>query len=480
MLRSEPRVADAPEGPVPDLAAAGSGRGFEATVEAVVAYQAGIDAPPQARAAAESLADPDAAVIVAGQQPGLLGGPLLTVAKALTAVAGADRMTAESGRPVTAVFWAATEDHDVDEVNRLDVLTADDEPRRFSLPLTPDGRMLSEIDPGPEADDMLREVAAVLPGVDHRIAIGEMLTETRVPSIGGWFTRILSRWLGGMGLVVVEPRILREAAATVVALEHDRPGAIVGKLAEGPVTPAPIPFFNVVDGRRVRPQDRADLSKDPTAISWDVMSRVLAQNTAFPVAGQVVGPAERLYCAQVAPAHELLGLRAPPLLPRASLTLVEKKVERALGRFGTTAAAVLARGEEALRENEPKEGDFHRALTEVEEALQSAFPGVRDEAGRLDDTLARKAAGSEKEIMRALTRLRDHGRKALERVTGQDAVKRAKVLAHLLPGGAGQDRSLSPLPFLARHGTKLLDRLAEVVRRYPDGDRIVYLSGKES
>jgi uncharacterized protein YllA (UPF0747 family) len=473
-------VPGAPAGPVPDLSAAARDRDLSATVEAVVAYQEEIGAPPQARAAAESLADPNAAVIVAGQQPGLLGGPLLTLAKALSAVAWADRMTAESRRPVTAVFWAATEDHDVDEANRVDILTADDEPRRFSLPLTTDGRMLADIDAGPDAEALLDQVTAALPGLDHRTELTAMLRETRAPSVGGWFARILSRWLGGMGMVVVEPRILREAAAPVLALEHERPGAIVAKIAEGPVTPAPIPFFNVVNGRRVRPADRSDLATDPEAISWDVMTRVLAQNTAFPVAGHVVGPAERLYCGQVAPAHELFGIPAPPLLPRASLTLVEKKVEKALGRFETTAAAVIERGEAALRENEPAEGEFHRALTDVEEALRGAFPGVRDQAGRLDDTLVRKAAGSEKEIMRALDRLRDHGRRALERVTGQDAVRRGKVLAHLLPGGAGQDRTLSPLPFLSRHGLKLLDKLAEVVRSDPDGDRIVYLSGKEA
>jgi len=303
------------------------------------------------------------------------------------------------------------------------------------------------------------------------------IAAARMPSLGDWFVRIISRWLGPLGLVVVEPRILRRAAAPVLAMEHERPGAIVGRVGPGPVTPAAVPFFNVNGGRRSRPN--GDLAEDPEAISWDVLTRVLAQDVALPVAGQVVGPAERLYCAQAGSAHELFGIVAPPLIPRVSLTLVEKKVEKSLARFGTTAVAVLLGGEPALRENEPRPGDFHDALTQLEDALDRAWSGIHDEAGRIDETLVRKALGSEKQILKAIDGLRDQGRKAMERVTGQDADRRSKVLTHLLPSAKPQDRILSPLPFLARHGDRLLEKLLQVVRSHPAGDRIVYLSGKE-
>jgi len=57
-----------------------------------------------------------AVAVVTGQQVGLFGGPAYSVYKALTAVHVAHELT---GRGVNAVpiFWLATEDHDLAEVN---------------------------------------------------------------------------------------------------------------------------------------------------------------------------------------------------------------------------------------------------------------------------------------------------------------------------------------------------------------------------
>jgi len=469
---------DGERGPEPDPGAARPDEGRDRLARDLAAYQREIDAPEAAVRAAEALADPDVRVVVTGQQPGLLGGPLLTLAKALSAIAWADRLAAD-GRPAVPVFWAATEDHDLDEVNRVELLDVEDRPLRLGLELEGGGRMLSAIDPGAEADRLLGDLEKHLPGGGNRELLLETVRETRAPSLGTWFARLLARWLGGFGLVLVEPRLLRSAAARVLEHEHARPGEIASRVREGPLEPAATPFFRIEDGRRVRPGSVEDLPRDPEAVSWDVVTRVLAQDLIFPVAGQVVGPSERAYCAQIAPAHALFDVPAPPLLPRASLTLVERKVEKALARFGRTVTEVLRDGEAALEGSELEPEEFDEALTRLTEALDGAFTEVRDEAGRVDETLLRKAEGSEKEILRAIDRLRDHARKAMDRVTGQDAERRRKVLAHLVPGGKPQDRVLSPLPFLSRHGPKLVGKLLEVVREHPDGDRIVYLSGKE-
>ena len=56
-------------------------------------------------------------MVVAGQQPGFLGGPLYTLYKALTAIL-ARKIEAASGRPVVPIFWVASDDHDFEEVRR--------------------------------------------------------------------------------------------------------------------------------------------------------------------------------------------------------------------------------------------------------------------------------------------------------------------------------------------------------------------------
>ncbi len=460
---------------LPDLTVAARSADRTELARSLAEYQRELGAPDAAVHAAESLTRPDAAVIVTGQQPGLLGGPILVLAKALSAIAWAKRLAVESGCPVVPVFWVASEDHDLPEVNAVTVLDQADRTVKLSLPLEPGRRMLSEIDPGEGAQRLLNEVRGLLPQSEFLDEVLEPLLSADRPSLGRWFAGIISRWLGGEGLVVVEPHLFRTAARGVLDFERERPGAIAQAVAPGPVTPVDVPFFKVIDGMRSRVASIAELPASPEGVSWDVLTRVLAQNLALPVAGHVVGPSEALYCAQVAPAHALLGISAPPLLPRASLLLMERKVSRALTRFETTLPEVLQEGEAALEGEVFSHEGFDRALTELENALQSKWLEVTVEAARLDETLRRKAEGAEQALLKAIDKLKGHGRKAMDRVTGRDREQRDKVLAHLLPGGKPQERVLSPLPFMARHGADLPSRLLKVVEKVPDGRMAVRL-----
>src|SRR5271157_5924944 len=61
-------------------------------------------------------------VVVTGQQVGLFGGPLMSLFKIASALALAKQLE-RSGVDCVPVFWLATEDHDLDEVNQTLLLT---------------------------------------------------------------------------------------------------------------------------------------------------------------------------------------------------------------------------------------------------------------------------------------------------------------------------------------------------------------------
>ena len=65
--------------------------------------------------------------IVTGQQVGLFSGPAYTVYKALTAIKIARELDAR-GIPAVPVFWLATEDHDLAEVDHTWVFGANHKP----------------------------------------------------------------------------------------------------------------------------------------------------------------------------------------------------------------------------------------------------------------------------------------------------------------------------------------------------------------
>jgi len=65
-----------------------------------------------------------AAAIVTGQQVGLFGGPMFTIYKALTAVKLAEEST-RAGVDAVPIFWLATYDHDLAEINHVSIPGSD-------------------------------------------------------------------------------------------------------------------------------------------------------------------------------------------------------------------------------------------------------------------------------------------------------------------------------------------------------------------
>src|SRR4051812_28282575 len=75
------------------------------------------DATGKAKERLEASAAGRGVVVTTGQQPGLFGGPVYTLSKALSALAFADLLQHSTGIPVAPVFWAATDDTDFKEAS---------------------------------------------------------------------------------------------------------------------------------------------------------------------------------------------------------------------------------------------------------------------------------------------------------------------------------------------------------------------------
>ena len=70
---------------------------------------------PAAERMAQDLASGRAVAVVAGHQVGLFTGPLYTITKAFDAIRVA-RQLSERGLPAVPVFYALTDDHDLEEI----------------------------------------------------------------------------------------------------------------------------------------------------------------------------------------------------------------------------------------------------------------------------------------------------------------------------------------------------------------------------
>ncbi|HEY0781275.1 MAG TPA: bacillithiol biosynthesis BshC, partial [Thermoanaerobaculia bacterium] len=334
------------------------------------------DGHPEADALARRLADPATRVVVTGQQPGLLGGPLYTLSKAVAAARWAAALEA-AGEPAVAVFWVATEDHDYAEVASATVLTTEG-PRTFDLgpdpePLLPVGMRAL----GPAIDDVLAGIAAAVPGSWYGEWLQTVARWYRPDArFGEAFCRLLAHLLGPRCPLLLDAmlpalksaerpwlRRLIEQRNDMEAAYAERDAAIAARGHELQVAPqrgaSPLFLLQGKERRRIewRDGDRfalrgkddarsvADLLQivddNPGVVSPGVLARPFVQDAVLGTTLQVLGPGEMSYIAQVAALYPLFGVEAPSVALRPQAMVLDSHQAGKVADTGLALADLL-------------------------------------------------------------------------------------------------------------------------------------------
>ena len=441
-----------------------------------------------------------ASAVVTGQQVGLFGGPLFSILKALTAVKLADHAT-QSGVDCVPIFWLATEDHDLAEVNEISLPGSDASLQNLTAPVRglPDAPV-GTVKFGEEIQSVV-EAAAGLLGPSE---ISDSLREAYRPgeTFGSAFARLFARLFAEWGVILLDPAdaefhqiaepIYR--AAIERAEELDESLLARGKMLEAAgyhqqvkVTPSSTLLFALQNGarvpvhRRVINDGRAEfligeerssrdellnrVSSAPQDFSGNALLRPVIQDYLLPTVAYTGGSAEVAYFAQGAVVYEALLGRVTPIVPRFSATVVEAKPKALLERYGLRLPD-LFQGPEALRElmaarTLPKE--LQSAFDHAESSLEKSLAAVRDALARLDSTLVDSATNAASKMQHQLTQLRSKAARAELRQT-EVLGRHADLLCNsLYPNKALQERGITGIHFIARHGAEFLSGLYEAI-----------------
>ena len=345
-------------------------------------------------AGAETLANLDrlsrgARAVVTGQQVGLFGGPLLTLLKAATAIRLAEEATL-AGQPHVPIFWLASEDHDLAEVNhaifpgnistakdfagshdalhtlRLATETAHSLPH--SLPhALPVGNLPLGAGIGPLLDE-LQSLLGAGPAYDLLAACYQS-EATYAEAFGKLLLRVFAR----QGLIVLDAAarpfhalaqpvlhaaITQAATLRAALLERSRTLEAAGYSAQVLVTESSSLLFLLDETTGAREAlhlhsennweagDRAYSTQEllailetaPERLSPNALLRPLLQDALLPTSAYVGGPAEIAYFAQSQVLYERILGRVTPILPRLSATLLEPEIAHLLERYGLDVA----------------------------------------------------------------------------------------------------------------------------------------------
>jgi bacillithiol synthase len=474
-----------------------------------------------------------ARAVVTGQQVGLLGGPLLTLLKAAAAVARAIQATAATGIEHVPIFWLATEDHDLEEVDQISLLTKTSiETLRLGTKSPHHAAPVGNIPLDPSIDALLEQASELLSYAPICDLLRECygLTQTltseqpdAAPTYGSAFARLMTRLFAAHGLIVMDAagRDFHTLGAPALryAIKHaeDLEAALLARTSELEaagyhaqvlVKPAASLLFLVGETNERHPLRRLPdgtwkagagnsaksystsdlltiLDETPERLSPNALLRPIFQDTILPTTAYIGGPAEIAYFAQSAVLYQNILGRTTPILPRLSATLIEPAIAAIMAQHEVTLPDAMTTPDELAQRLGARAMPIEtkRRLATAGNALDEALTAAHDYLSTLDPSLGRSAEVSASKMRYQMNRLR---RLAATSELNKEASlrKHAEALTlHLFPEGHPQERVIAGAWFLATSedtpdatpGTALIARLVEEAANQCPGHIVIRL-----
>ena len=437
-----------------------------------------------------------AAALVTGQQVGLFGGPAFAIYKALTAVKLAEEAR-RAGIDCVPVFWLATEDHDLEEVNQTFMPGADGVLQKLSVPVQSIADApVGSITFGPEIASVVEQATQAMGDSEIVSALRESYRAGE--TFGSAFARLFAKVFAELGVVFLDASDpeLHQVAAPIYRATIEHAGELgedllargkeleaAGYHQQVKVTSASTLVFVLQNGARI-PVHRdgtgfvigeekvseddllARAESKPESFSANVLLRPVVQDYLLPTLAYTGGTAEVAYFAQAAVVYKKLLGRVTPIVPRFSATLVEPKPRSLLERYGINVVDVF-QGPEQVREQlaaRALPGELRSGFDATETSLKKSLAGIRSALERLDKTLVDAAENTESKMLYQLESLRAKAARAELRQT-EVLGKHAQLLSNsLYPNKALQEREIAGVYFLSKYGKELLKNVYETMR----------------
>ena len=448
-----------------------------------------------------------ACAVVSGQQVGLFLGPAFTIYKAITAIRLA-RELSKRGTNAVPVFWLASEDHDLAEMNHVFVPHGQSGLRRLETSSRGlEGSPVGSVALGEDVEGLLSELKDLI-GESETI---EFLRDSYRPgeTFAGAFAALMTRLFSRHGLILLEssdPEIhtigaplfqsaAREAEAlTPALLARNRELESAGYHAQVNVTASSTLLFYLKNGSRTAihrkngafnvdgehwtaEELRERIGSNPELFSANVLLRPVLQDYLLPTLTYITGPAETAYFAQAQVVYDHLLGRTTPIWPRFSATLIEARLANWMRKYGLHLRDVLQPKDSFVatlaRRTIPADlkEDFDRTREHLDKLLASLLHSLK----KLDPTVAEAGEGAAAKIRYQLEHLEARAAKAhLQRA--EIVERHASVLSTaLFPEKELQERRLAGIYFAGRYGPELIDRLIEHYRPECRDHQIVFL-----
>ena len=447
----------------------------------------------------KKFSDKKTLAIVTGQQLGIMGGPLYTFYKIITAIK-LSRFLSEryDDYNFVPVFWLEADDHDFNEVRSVKIID-----EKNSL-VTIDYK--EEI----EEDDLKQSVGLI--NLDNSVSdflekISNSLKETEFKSplfnhlkefykegksFKDAFRDLIFNYFDEYGLIIFDPqddevkKLLRpvfkkeiidfrihteqlvHVSATLEELYHAqvkvKPVNLFLRVDEGRYSIEPVE--NEYRLRRKRKSFSREqllelLENEPEKFSPNVLLRPICQDYLFPTAFYVAGPSEISYFAQIKPLYELYGIAQPIIYPRSSLTILENSIANSLEKYSVEINDIFIDVENVKKKiiNSVEESSIDDMFDGIANQIETTFDQLKEKLIDLDKTIADSSNRYRDKILNTVSELKSKAEKAQQKKYEVTLRQIDRAAVHLFPNSNLQEREINFIYFANKYGEEFLRKI---------------------
>jgi bacillithiol biosynthesis cysteine-adding enzyme BshC len=415
------------------------------------------------------------------------------------------------------VFWIATEDHDFPEVAKAEFIARDC--KLAHVEVSPDlhqeGQPVGRVVIDNSIDAVVAQLLELLPISEFTSDLEALLRDAWRPgrSYGEAFARLMTSLLGKHGLVFLDPLDprLKALAAPLYASAALRAQEIASAIevrsrklvdagyhAQVTASENSFPLFIHDDGGarhaltrssdgkyQTKEADQAYTAEElaqlalahPEKFSPNVTLRAVVQDYLLPTVAYYGGAAEVAYFAQTGEVYRVLDRPVTPILPRSSLTMIERHTGRVLERYGLTLEDLFAGPESVLKRvvEEHLGAETAKSFEKAEGAVNSELDELREQLRSIDPTLADALETGRRKINYQLEGLRTRFHRA--QMARDEAAQRQlqRAFDQLYPNKELQERHINITSLLSRHGRYVVDWIYNAINIGSNDHQVVYL-----
>jgi bacillithiol biosynthesis cysteine-adding enzyme BshC len=430
--------------------------------------------------------------VVTGQQPCLVTGPLYVMYKALTAVILAEKFN------TVPVFWNASEDDDISEVNHIQIIN--NELEKISVELEKKPFYTIELKEK-SIKNVINSIKSLTPPTEFREDILGIVN-TCSGSFSEMFSRIMSALFSEYGLIMVEPYIFsREAVPVYETLlkEPTKASVLVNRTGdqlekEGYTRQLHKPenvcnFYVVQDKTRCTVEYNTNfhingtvytkkellefLHDNPEKFLSNVISRPLVQDYLFNTLAYCGGPGEISYFAQMKDVYAYCDIEQPYIVPRWGATLVESKVQKVLDKYNLNIPD-LRHPNKIIKEMAKK--DIAHVFSNTRNKILKEMHETQEILASIDPNLERSTAAARTAIINELNTLEEKTARSLKDQNKIMKSQISKAASNIFPNHALQERILNIFQYMVRY-PNIIDTVYDTFKKTDFGTHSIIRLG---